>query len=80
MTPSLEGLPAKAKEAPSDHEVRLAPLDTNPVFQSLEDKIIWLSSKIIIDIQSFSSQLYWINIDCLLKAAKVKSKQRPDNI
>ena len=35
MTPSLEGLPAKAKEAPSCHEVRLVPLDTNPVFQSL---------------------------------------------
>ena len=25
----------KAKEAPSPHDVRLAPLDTNPVFQSL---------------------------------------------
>ena len=28
MTPSLEGLPTKAKEVPSPHEVRLAPLDT----------------------------------------------------
>ena len=35
MTPSLEGWPTKAKEAPSPHEVRLAPLDTNPVVQSL---------------------------------------------
>ena len=35
MTPSLEGWPTKAKEAPSSHEVKLAPLDTNPVFQSL---------------------------------------------
>ena len=35
MTPSLEGWPTKAKEAPSPHEVRLAPLYTNPVFQSL---------------------------------------------
>ena len=35
MTPSLEGRPTKAKETPSPHEVRLAPLDTNPVFQSL---------------------------------------------
>ena len=35
LTPSLEGWPTKAKEAPSPHEVRLAPLDTNPVFQSL---------------------------------------------
>ena len=80
MTLSLEGLPTKAKEAPSAHEVRLALLDTNPVFQSLGDKIIWLSRKIIIDIQSYTSQLYWINIDCLFKVAKVKSKQHPDNI
>ena len=35
MIPSLEGWPAKAKEAPSPNEVRLVPLDTNPVFQSL---------------------------------------------
>ena len=35
MTPSLEGLPAKAKDAPSPQKVRLASLDTNPVFQSL---------------------------------------------
>ena len=35
MTPSLEGLSTKAEEAPSPLEVRLAPLDTNPVFQSL---------------------------------------------
>ena len=39
MIPSLEGLPTKAKEAPSPHEVRLAPLDTNPVFQCLGDNI-----------------------------------------
>ena len=37
MTPSLEGWPIKAKEAPSPDEVRLAPLNTNPVFQSLGD-------------------------------------------
>ena len=35
MTPSLEGWPTKAEEAPSPHEVGLAPLDTNPAFQSL---------------------------------------------
>ena len=35
MTPSLEGWPTKAKEAPSPHEVRISLLDTNPVFQSL---------------------------------------------
>ena len=33
MTTSLEGWQTKAKEAPSPHEVRLTPLDTNPVFQ-----------------------------------------------
>ena len=33
MTPSLEGWSIKAKEAPSPHEVRLAPLYINPVFQ-----------------------------------------------
>ena len=33
MTPSLEGWPTKAKEAPSPHEVRLSLVDTNPVFQ-----------------------------------------------
>ena len=32
MIPSLEGWPTKAKETPSHHEVRLTPLDTNPVF------------------------------------------------
>ena len=32
MTPSLEGWPTKAKEAPSPHEVRLTLLDINPVF------------------------------------------------
>ena len=30
MTPLLEGLPTKAKEAPSPHEVRLAPLENQP--------------------------------------------------
>ena len=38
MTPSLERWPTKAKEVPSPHEVRLAPLDTNPVFQSLGEE------------------------------------------
>ena len=35
MTPSLEGWPTKAEEAPSPHELRLAPLDTKPVFDDL---------------------------------------------
>ena len=37
VIPSLEGWPTKAKEAPP-HEVRRAPLDTNPVFQNLGNK------------------------------------------
>ena len=37
MAPLLEGLPAKAKEAPSPHKVRLAPLDTNLVFHCLRE-------------------------------------------
>ena len=32
VMPSQEGWPAKAKETPSPHKVRLTPLDTNPVF------------------------------------------------
>ena len=35
VTRILEGLPTKAKEASSPHEVRLAPLDTNSVVQCL---------------------------------------------
>ena len=35
MTSSLKGVPTKAKEAPSPYEVRLAPLDTNLIFQCL---------------------------------------------
>ena len=35
MTTSLEGLPTNAKKAPSPHVVRLALVDTNPVFQCL---------------------------------------------
>ena len=42
MTPSLEGWPTKAKEAPSLHEARLALLETNPVFSCLRDWGIWL--------------------------------------
>ena len=37
MMPSIDGWPTKAKEAPFPHEVRLTPLDTNPVFQCLRE-------------------------------------------
>ena len=40
MIPSLEGLPTKAEGAPSPHEGRLAPLDSNPVFHSLGERFI----------------------------------------
>ena len=48
VIPSLAGLQTKAKEAPSPHEVRLAPLDTNPVFQSLGSATLILSFKIVL--------------------------------
>ena len=35
VTASPERWPTKAKEAPSPHEVRLTPLDTNSVFQKI---------------------------------------------
>ena len=35
VIPSLEGWPTKAKETPSPHDIRLTPMDTNPVFQCL---------------------------------------------
>ena len=33
VTPSLDRGPTKTKEVPSPHEVRLTPLDKNPVLQ-----------------------------------------------
>ena len=39
MTLSLEVWPTKAKEAPSPHELRLAQMDTNPVFQYLGENV-----------------------------------------
>ena len=52
MIPSLEGWPTKAKEAPSSHEVRMTPLDTNPV--SLGGK---LEGKSTLEGNKFSSEL-----------------------
>ena len=40
VKPSLEGSPTKAKEAPSPHEVRLAPLDTKLVFLCLGEDVL----------------------------------------
>ena len=39
MAQSQDGSPTKAKKAPSPHEVRMAPLDTNPVFQCLAEEL-----------------------------------------
>ena len=35
VTPSLEGWPTKAKEAPSPHEMRLAPLMSQKIYLNL---------------------------------------------
>ena len=35
VIPSLEAWPTKAKGAPSPRELRMSPLDTNPIFQGL---------------------------------------------
>ena len=40
MTPSLEAWPTEAKEAPSPHDVKLAPLDTKPVTECLKGDMI----------------------------------------
>ena len=49
MIPSLEGWPTKAKEAPSPHEVRMFPLDTNPVFQSLFVETLVVAALPVVD-------------------------------
>ena len=42
MIPAIEWCLTKAKEAPSPRELRLTPLDTNPVSQCLGEKSeIW---------------------------------------
>ena len=68
MTPS-EGLPTKAKEALSPHEVRLAPLDTNPVFQCPWDDLTKQAQKIIFSrkILKLTTQLFILmNQLCIL--------------
>ena len=46
MAPSLEEWPIKTKEAPSPHEVRLTPMDINPVFECLRKSIALFCSSI----------------------------------
>ena len=42
MTPSLEGWSTKAKEAPSPHKARLAPLDNNVLGKNLALMSFWM--------------------------------------
>ena len=65
MAPSLEGWPAKAKEAPSSHEVRLVPLDTNPVFSEPWD------TQNLSQMQNPVKHLQWSIVQKLLTAIVV---------
>ena len=58
-----EGLPTKAKEVPSPHEVRLAPLDTNPVCLGVKNVFLYRSITKI-TWKTFCVGLYflWINM------------------
>ena len=70
MIPSLEGWPTKAKEAPSPQEVRLAPLDTNPIFQCLGGNISVFTKKIrLLKFNSIKKYLL------LLKQQKIKKNK-----
>ena len=53
MTPSLEGWPTTTKEAPSPDEVRLTPLDSNPVFQFLGISLVNVT-ELLLDIDFFN--------------------------
>ena len=65
MTPSLEELPTKAKEAPSPHAVRLALLDTNPVFQCLGEKTIFKTFLSIRPLPYHSDQTESVKNSCM---------------
>ena len=60
MIPSLEGWPNKAKEAPP-HEVRLTPLDTNPVFLCLGENRIFAICNGSIEIYRLFSEISYLN-------------------
>ena len=65
MILSLEGWPTKAKEVPSPHEVRMSPLDTNPVFQSLggESKQDDITNKSLNEIFPYSNEIAELTFD-----------------
>ena len=80
MTPSLEGWPTNTKEAPSSREVRLALLDTNPVFQSLREKqppTAPRNSSISVgyELQRLSGQHFLRKIDMVLNKDVVLKKK-----
>ena len=72
MTPSLEGWPTKAKEAPSPHEVRLSPLDTNPVFHSLLKATTNLPAK---SLSVFSMDEPYTNWSVHEKSKNIRSRE-----
>ena len=61
VTPSLERWPTKAKEAPSPHEVRLTPLDTNPVFQNVRMKVLTVKKTLY-----FNNKHGYIKNNCVI--------------
>ena len=72
MTPSLEGRPTKAKEAPSPHEVRLTPLDTKPVFQCLREKQLKNSKNNSKPLKEPAHIYESMQIDCQRAAEKIR--------
>ena len=74
MIPSLETWPTKAKEAPYPHEVRLAPLDTNPVFPSQGDCLGGISKSwkcIVFASKNVSKKDFHLQIKSLSKVSNV---------
>ena len=72
MTPSLEGRPTKAKEAPSPHEVRLTPLDTKPVFQCLREKQLKNSKNNSKPLKEPAHICKSMQVDCQRAAEKIR--------
>ena len=71
MTSSLEGWPTKAKEPPSLHEVRLASLDTNPVFKCLgqsrvEDSVVLNSNEYFFRLIPIIREVCFVNLVSLI--------------
>ena len=77
VTPSLEGWPNNAKEAPPPYEVRLALLDTNPVFQCLRENTHRLNPCLESNLNKDSMDIYSKTClyDPLYKATSAESTQ-----